>query len=403
MPTKIAIIGAGFGGIYTLLSLQQKLTRDCEIIIFNKSSDFIFTPLLHEAATGGVNISNIIVPIRSFIKSGLVTFINDTVIEIALDTKSVKTTTCSFTFDYLVLATGSETNTFNIEGVVEHCLFLKTVKDALAIKRKIISSIESYYTTKDITYLTFTLVGAGSTGVELTLEIDEFIKDTLSKHYNDPELLKNLRITLICSNSQVLFRYDPYVQKKATAKLAKRKINLILNTSVIRVSKDSLVLSDGSLISSRTIIWCGGVKPVSPVIESALPVFGAKALSLNPDLTVGSYTTVFALGDVANYKNKLPLDAQVAVLQAEVVAANICNSRNNKKTIPFVFKSKGNFVSLGRWDAAGVILGFKVSGPVAWWIWRTIYLSKLPTISKKLKTALDWTLSIFSQKDMSNF
>lgn len=397
MPSKIAIIGGGFGGVYTLLELQKSLKNE-EIYIFNKESDFVFTPLLHEAATGGVSTDNIVVPIRSFIKSCNVKFIKDTVTNIDLVNKTISTASCNYIFDYLVIATGSVSNTHGIEGVSEHCLFLKNIDDALAIKRRIISNLEMYCIHKDPSLLSFTVIGGGPTGVELSFEIDEFISTTLTKYFRDISISEKLRVNLVCSSERILSSMPEHMQKEAERRLKSSKINFISKSHVTSITQNTVMLSTGKKLSTSAVIWCAGVKPVLPDMLGDM-----KKLAVNSDLTVGQYKHVFALGDCVNYGTQVPMDAQSAVKQAVFVAKSITNViHGNSNISEFNYQATGQLISLGRWRAAGVIIGLPIKGAFAWWVWRSIYLIRFPSASKRFKIMLDWTVSIFSERDMSN-
>ncbi|MEN9389759.1 MAG: hypothetical protein RLY61_843 [Candidatus Parcubacteria bacterium] len=397
MPTRIAIIGGGFGGVYTLLELQKKLKTE-EIYIFNKDSDFVFTPLLHEAATGGVSTDNIVVPIRSFINRCNVNFIKDTVTHIDLDSKKINTASHAYDFDYLVLATGSDSNTQSIEGVKEHCLFLKNIDDALAIKRRIISNLERYCLTHEAALLSFTVIGGGPTGVELAFEIDDYISTTLTKYFRNLRIGQELTVNLVCSSDRILSSMPESMQSEAEKRLKLSNINFISKTHVVRITPDAVILDNGKLLNTSTTIWCAGVTPVLPSMVGPVD-----KLALNHDLTLGDYKNVFALGDCINYGTSVPMDAQAAVKQACFVAQAISNALQGKSQVAaFSYVSSGQLISLGRWHAAGNIKGISVKGALAWWIWRTIYLIRFPSTSKRFKIMLDWTVSIFSERDMSN-
>ena len=397
MPNKIAIVGGGFGGIYTLLALQKSLPTS-EIYIFNKDSDFVFTPLLHEAATGGVGTDNIAVPIRSFIKSCNVKFINDTVVKIDTDSSKVISLSSEYYFDYLILATGSDSNSYDTKGVYEHCLFLKTINDALSIKRRIISNLEKYCITQDLSLLSITVIGGGPTGVELAFEIDEFISTTLTKYFRDETIKDYLIVNLICSSSSILDSMPINMQNEAVKRLKHTKIKFIGKTYAREVTKHGVKLDNGDFISSYTVIWCAGVKPTLPNFT-----INNLKMNLNPNLTLGDFSNIYAIGDCVNYGTTIPMDAQAAVKQANYVATSIKDKIHNKPSKKaFVYKSSGQLISLGRWHAAGVIFGIPISGPIAWWVWRTVYLIRFPSRSKRFKIMIDWTISLFSERDMSN-
>jgi NADH dehydrogenase len=397
MPNKIAIIGGGFGGVYTLLELQKRLKNE-EIFIFNKESDFVFTPLLHEAATGGVSTDNIVVPIRSFIKSHNTFFIKDVVTGIDPVMNTISTLSCDFEFDYLVIATGSDSNTHDIEGVSKYCLFLKNIDDALSIKRKIISNLEQYCISKDTSLLSFTVIGGGPTGVELAFEIDDYISTTLSKYFRDQSIKEHLRVNLVCSSERILSSMPASMQEEAEKLLKSSKINFINKSHVTSISQNTVMLSTGRELKTSAVIWCAGVRPVLPKMIGDL-----NRTVVNADFTVGPHKHIFALGDCVNYGTQVPMDAQAAVKQAVFVTKFLTSViQGNVINLGFKYKATGQLISLGKWRAAGVIMGLPIKGAFAWWVWRTIYLVRFPSISKKFKIMIDWTVSIFSERDMSN-
>jgi NADH dehydrogenase len=188
------------------------------------------------------------------------------------------------------------------------------------------------------------------------------------------------------------------MQSEAEKRLKLSKINFISKAHVVRITPNTVMLDNGKLLTTSTAIWCAGVSPVLP--DMVGPV---DKLALNLDLTLGDYKNVFALGDCINYGTSVPMDAQAAVKQASFVAQAISNALQGKsKAAAFSYVSSGQLISLGRWRAAGNIKGISFKGALAWWIWRTIYLIRFPSTSKRFKIMLDWTVSIFSERDMSN-
>lgn len=396
VKNKIAIVGGGFGGIEVFKLLQKQLPKNTSITLFNPRTDFIFTPLLHEAATGGVALSNIAAPIRSFVNLKNAEFVQAQVTQIDLQQKLLTTKTCNFNYDYLVVATGSESDTRDVIGADENCHFLKTVEDAVTLRKSILETLEKYSISRDENLLKFTVIGGGSTGVELALEIDEYVRFTLAKYYKCEKLLKDFEVFLVCPSEKVLSYLPDSIQNEAMKRLNKSHIRLKMNTYVTQVNSDHIITDKHGKINSSLIVWCGGVKKTLPNWPNGDQFSFTKYLNLQ------SNPQVFVLGDCVNYGTDVPMDAQAAVKQANVVAHNIISSINNKPFKEFTYKASGTLVSLGRWHAVGLVGPILLKGHFAWWVWRTIYLFKFPLASKRIKIAIDWTVSIFSGRDISN-
>ncbi len=393
---KVAIIGGGFGGIEVFKDLQSDLPKNSQVTIFNDRTDFIFTPLLHEAATGGVNLTNIAAPIRSFIKSKNAEFVHAYVNEIDTQSKIIKTATCSFEYDYLVIATGSVSNTRDLKGANDNSHFLKTVEDSVRLRKSILETLEKYSQLEEPNLVKFTVIGGGSTGVELALEIDEYIRYTLSKYYKCSQLLEDFEVFIVCPSEQVLIGLDGSIRKEAMCRLNKSKVKLKMSRLVTEVGPNYVITDKNEKIVSSVIVWCGGVEVSIPQILNITKVQAQNTLN-SP-----THPEIFFLGDCVNYGTSVPMDAQAAVKQAKIVSKNITALISGSKLTAFSYKSSGTLVSLGRWHAAGKIGPFFIKGPVAWWIWRTIYLFKFPLRPKRIKIAIDWTVAIFSGRDISN-
>jgi NADH dehydrogenase len=393
---KIAIIGGGFGGIEVFKKLQKNLPAQTSVTLFNTRTDFIFTPLLHEAATGGVSLSNIAAPIRSFVKSKNAEFVQAQVTEINPFDKVIKTATCSFNYDYLVVATGSISDTRDVKGADENCHFLKTVEDSVKLRKSILETLEKYSIDRSEDLLKVTIIGGGSTGVELALEIDEYIRNTLSKYYKCEKLLQDFEVFLVCPSEKVLSYLPDSIRNEAMHRLNQSHIRLKMSTYVTEVGENYIITDTHGKLPSSIIVWCGGVSTVLPNFVGNLKLEATKNLNL------ADHKEIFVLGDCINYGTNVPMDAQSAVKQADVVSSNILNLINNKPLIEFKYKKSGTLVSLGRWNAVGLMGPIFIKGPLAWWIWRTIYLFKFPLASKRIKIAIDWTVAIFSGRDISN-
>jgi len=408
-PIKITIVGGGFGGIYTLKKFNKIFNKNSNIHItlVSENNYFLFTPLLHEVATGGINPQNIIEPIKKFLGSSLNTLYVGKVTNIDLENFKIETSDASWDYDYLVLAPGAETNFFNTTGAEENCFTLKSLEDAIKIKNHCISIVDKASFVKDREkrkeMLNFVIVGGGPSGVEMAAELEEFLKETFS-HYYPKDLIEDISVIIIQKASELLTQFSKPLREKSLKILQKKGIEVFFDASVNKVTKDSIEFNDKSL-KTNTVIWVAGVKPINISFSKLISLENNGRLKVNQYLQLDQYPNIYALGDIAGAKvgNDMfvPMLAQVAVRQADVLAKNIKNQIENKALKSFIYKNAGSLVSLGKWMALGEIFNFVLSGRFAWFVWRTIYLSKLISWQKKVKVAIDWTINIFSERDIS--
>ncbi len=410
--TKIVIVGNGFGGIYTLKNLHKIFhgKKNVEITLIGEKNYFLFTPLLHEVATGSINPVNIIEPIRKVLDCCMSNFYLGKATEIDADNHTVKIGENTIEYDYLVLAPGAETNYFNTPGAKENTLTLKGLDDAIRIKNKIIAQIEKASHLENIDdrkkALSFIIVGGGPTGVELAGELQEMLKDSFS-HYFKKEIIENTSVTIIQKNEDLLTQFGKSLRIKSLKFLRRKGITVLLNTIVKNVGKDYVMIDDDKKIDAETIIWVAGIKPKELNFRQELTKTLDKKLVVNEFLQLDNHPHIYALGDVAAFKNPdgqiIPALAQVAEKEAKNVAENIYRDIKNKKLKNFYYRHSGSMVSLGQWMAIGEISFLSISGRLTWWLWRTVYLSKLISFRKKVRVAIDWTLNIFSPRDISEF
>ncbi len=395
---KIVIVGGGFGGVYTANYLNKILgkRKDVEIALVNDTNYFLFTPLLHEVATGSLSALSVAEPIREIFRKTKVKFYQAKVTDIDYVNKKIKTELCELGYDYLVLATGAKTNYYHIDA--KETFDLKNLADALRIRTQIIDALEEAAVEdeaeKVAKLLNFIVVGGGPTGVELAAEMADFIHETIAKEYKPHDLpVEQIKITLIHGAKELVTNFHPKIRKIAKKVLEKKKINVLLNERVEEVKDGIVRLGSGVKIPSRTIIWTAGVKPNFPTEEP---------IEVNNYLQTVQDKNTFALGDVAMLATgRLPMLAQVAVAQARVVAANLAAIYYGKPLTKYRLKLKGSLISLGSWRAAGQIGPFVIHGRFTWWLWRTIYLFKFLSWRKRFKIATEWTINLFLPRDIT--
>ncbi len=409
--TKILIIGNGFGGIYALKNLHKLLgmRKDISLSLIGGKNYFLFTPLLHEVATGGINPINIIESIRKVLGSGLSDFYLGKAEQINIKDKTVLINSTLVSYDYLIIAPGSETNFFNTPGANENAFTLKSIEDAIKIKNHCVMQMERASHVEDSSerkkMLRFVIVGGGPTGVELVAEMEELVRETFSHYYRD-EIIKDVSIILIQRGAELVPQFGIKIRKKSLLILQKKGVEVMLNSSVKEIHPSHVVINDGRKIHSETIIWVAGVKPASLKFDMDVLQSPDGKLVVNEYLQLKNHEEIYAIGDIASFKDIdknifLPALAQVAQKEARVAAKNIKLSIIGRPLEKFHYHSSGNLMSLGQWMAVGEISNFFFSGRLAWWFWRTIYLSKLISFRKKVRVAVDWTMNTFSPRDIS--
>jgi len=415
MTTRILILGGGFGGLYTALQLEKTIARDSdvEVTMVNRDNFFLFTPMLHEVAAGDLDLANIVNPFRKMLQR--VNFFNGDVESIDLNTKKVTVFHGNehhhhdLEYDHLVLGLGSVTNFFRLPGLEERALTMKSLGDAIYLRNRMIANLEAAdfecFPDQHQSLLTFVVAGGGFAGVETIASMNDFLRSAI-KFY--PHLSEEmLRVVLVHPGSVILPELGEKLGRYAQTKLAQRKIEIRVNTKVDGVFDRGVKLSDGTMVESSTLIWTAGTSP-HPILQT-LPCESDKGrIVVNEYMEVPGWPGVWALGDCAIVPDPktgktYPPTAQHALREGKVLGQNIISSIRGGKKKPFVFSILGLLASIGRRTGVANILGINFSGFIAWWLWRTIYLSKLPGFEKKVRVALDWTLDLLFAKDLVQF
>lgn len=400
----VVIVGGGFGGIYVAKHLKYLAQEGIlDITIINRTNYFLFTPLLHEVATGGLSPTSVVEPIREIFRNCPVEFVQDEVTTIDSTKKEVGTKTHIFAYDYLVISSGADTNYYGIDGAERNTFSLKNLGDALALRRHIIMSCEKGALTNDEEekkkLLSCIVVGAGATGVELAAEIIEFMKETLCSYYHGCNMDKShMSVHLVAASPDLLSQFPEKLREIAKKELEHDGVNVMTNMKVTKVEQGKIVFADGSSIEGNTIVWVAGVRPSYVEIPGIEKDEKSKRIKVDEYLRAMGAGGIFAIGDSSG---TFPMLAQVAVQQGKNVATNIINSIDGTVMEPFKFKQKGLLVSLGQWYATGEIFGLTLKGPFMWWLWRTIYLFNFHSWRKRIKIASEWTVNLFYPRDIS--
>jgi len=403
----IVIVGAGFGGLYMALYLEKKL-KNKKIILFNKTNYFLFTPLLHEVATGAQNRHNVVLEIRNIIKNKNITFCAAEIEKINFNEKEIFFNDSKMKYDKLVISIGSKASMIHIKGSAKYALPLKNIHDAVEIRNKVIKSLEKASISKSEQeikkLLTFVIMGAGPTGVELAGELSEFLAQVVPTYKTIPKKL--VKICLVQRGPKIIpqFGYQKgigHVMKQ----LEKKNINVLVNSPIKEVFEDHVLINDNIRINTYNVFWTAGVVPNQIKTTPKLTDNGG-FYRVNEFLEAQGTKNVYVMGDCAlnfNPGNDKPNPAlaQLAVKQAKHLANNLYLEENNKKKLPFIFNPEGFLVSVGSWWAMAQVKNKVFKGKIAWWLWRTIYLSKVIGKRNTLRVGFEWFFLLFSKRDTS--
>ena len=413
--TRIVILGGGFAGLHAAMHLDDTLARDpnIEITLVNRENFFLFTPMLHEVAASDLDLSNIVNPVRKLLKR--VKFFAGEVESIDVERRSV---TVSHGFDHhdhqlpydqLVIGLGSITNFFNLPGLAEKALTMKSLGDAIHLRNHLIALLEEADTecSDDVRgpLLTFVVAGGGFAGVETIAGINDFMREAVRFYNNLREDM--LRIVLVHPGDVILPELGPKLGRYTQQKLSERGVEILVKTRVTAVTEHGIQLSSGEMIKTEALIWTAGTSP-NPVLMSLPCMKDRGRLVVNEMLQVPGHEGIWALGDCAVVPDPKtgrphPPTAQHALRQGKTLAKNLIAAVQDRPLTPFSFKTIGQLAAIGRRTGVANILGINFSGFIAWWLWRTIYLSKLPRFEKELRVALDWTLDLLFTKDLVQF
>jgi NADH dehydrogenase len=410
---RIVILGGGFGGVYAAMHLEKLLAErnSTEISLVSRDNFFLFTPMLHEIAASDLEITNIVNPLRKLLRRVDVT-VGD-VDELDLPNRRViisqryRHGSRVLEYDHLVIALGSVTNFYDLPGLAELAIPMKSLHDAVRLRSQILQHLEAANAENDAlerqSLLTFVVAGGGFAGVETVASLNDFVREVLPFY---PNLCEEMcRVVLVHSGPMILPELGQDLGKYTEKVLAERGVDIRLNTRVRGVTQNKITLTDGASISSRTLVWTAGVVP-SPLISSIPGSKERGRLVVNQFLQVPEWPNVWAIGDCAivpdirNAGKSHPPTAQHAMREGKTVAQNIAAALSGHPLRAFSFKTIGLLASIGRRMGVARIFGFNFSGFFAWWMWRTVYLSKLPGLDKKVRVAFDWTLDLLFPKDV---
>ena len=409
--THVVILGGGFAGVTTAEHLEKQFRDDptVSLTLISETNSWLFTPMLVEVATSGLEPTHITTPLRTSLKRTRV--LRSRVTSIDLECRRIQVNDegphAGKYYDHLVLALGSVSNYLGNTAVAENALEFKTLSDAMRIRNHVIDVFERADAELDLerrrALLTFAVAGGGFSGAELAGGLNDFARGMTADYPNLST--DDLRVILVHSRERILPELSESLASYAVERMRERGVTIRLNTRVTDARPGSVTLSSGEEIATETFVWTAGARP-SPILEE-LPVNhdNRGAVLVNRTLAIPGYGNVWALGDCASVPDtKLgkicPPTAQAAIKEAAVLAHNIRASLLGRPLKAFRFKSLGSLCIVGYHTACAEIKGLKFSGLFAWLLWRGVYLSKLPGLERKVRVLTDWTLELFFPRDI---
>jgi NADH dehydrogenase len=395
----VVIVGGGFGGLHAALSLGR---QPVDVTLVDRRNHHLFQPFLYQVATAGLSPSEIAQPIRHILaRAPNVRVLLDEALSADLNHRRVALSGGSITYDYLILATGAGESYFGHEEWKSHAPGLKSIEDALEIRRRILTAFEiAEHETderKRETLMTFVVVGGGPTGVEMAGALSEMAHRALTHEFRNIDPAR-ARIVLVEADPHLLATFTGSSSRAAERRLKAMGVEVFSRTRVTRVGPD-FVEADALRIKAGTIIWAAGVSG-SPLARTlGVPLDKAGRILLQPDLSIPGHPEAFAIGDMALFLQDgkpLPGLAPVAMQMGRYVAKNILNRLRDKDSSAFHYHHKGTMTTIGRNAAVAEIGPLRFHGWVAWILWLVVHILFLIGFRNKVMVLMEWTWSYFT-------
>jgi NADH dehydrogenase len=407
---RVVIVGGGFAAVEFAATLRKKLeASECEIVVFSRENHMVFHPLLADVAGASINPDAAAAPLRQMLKA--VNCRTERVQRVDLAANDIEFENGAggaerLHYDHVVVACGAESNLGIIPGMRENAFAFKVMRDAVELRQHIVRRMEEAEAANDREvrrqHLSFIVVGAGFSGVEVAGEINELVRSSTRFYRNFRE--EDVLVTVVHSQEQVLPEVAPSLREFARRKMEKAGITVMLNTRAVAATREGVALENGTMLRGATIVCTIGTATSPLVLKLDVPKERGR-IRATPEMRIEGQTNAWTLGDCAYIINAVdnkpsPTTAQFAVRQGRQAALNLVRVMRGEATQPFRFKELGQLCSIGGYQAVAEMFGMRVSGFPAWFMWRSIYLLKLPTWSRRIKVALDWGWDLLFPRDL---
>jgi NADH dehydrogenase len=391
---RVVIAGAGFGGLTCARALKH---APVDVLLVDRNNYHLFTPLLYQVASALLDPGEVARPVRQLIRPlPNADFLQASITGVDFDARRLLTDHGPVPYDYLVLATGAQTDYFGNPSLAKHAMGLKDLDEGLAIRNRILSRFEQSRWTHDPErrrcLLSFVVVGGGPTGVEMAGAVSELIRLVLRKDYRDLDT-NEVRVVLIEAGPYVLGAFVPSLREAARRSLEHKGIEVMLNTKVESVTDMSVRLAGGQEIATSTIIWTAGVKASALGQASGVPLVRQARMEVDPSLQIPGHPVVFVVGDLAGAGEggeRLPMLIPVAMQAGRHVAASISDMVARGGARSFHYKDPGIMATIGRNSAVAQLGWLRLSGFPGWLMWLTVHLVNVVSFRSKVIVLVNW-------------
>ena len=408
---KVIVVGGGFAAVQFAKTLRKKLrASECEILLFSRENHMVFHPLLADVAGASINPDAAATPLRQMLPG--VACRTERVQRIDLGSSEIEfddgTGALSrLPYDHVVIACGAESNLGIIPGMTEHAFGFKVMRDATDLRQHIVRQMEKAEVSSDPDlrrwHLSFVVVGAGFSGVELAGEINELVRSSTRFYRNFRK--QDVIVTLVHSQDHILPEVARTLGEFARKKMEKSGIAIRLNTRAVAATHQGIELSNGQMLEGATVVCTIGTT-ISPLVQHLDVPKERGRIRTTPEMRIEGQRNAWAIGDCAfiiNASDNQPsaTTGQFAERQGRQAALNLVRIVKGEATQPFRFKALGQLCSIGGYQAVAEMFGMRISGFLAWLLWRGVYLVKLPTWSRRIKVGLDWAWDVLFPRDLS--
>ena len=408
---RILILGGGYVGLYTALGLERRLkAHEAEITLVSPESYMTYQPFLPEAAGGNIEPRHVVVPLRPTLKRTKLVFGRCTSLDHDRKVGCVSPLeggSYEIAYDHVIIAMGSVSRVLDVPGLSEHAIGFQSVAEAIYLRNHVLERMEAADSTADRAVrsaaLTFLFVGGGYGGVEALAELEDMARAACK--LSSTVRPEDMRWILVEAADRILPEIDLSLSNYAVKVLRERNIQVRLQTRLDSAVDGFMKLTDGDAFHADTLVWTTGVRASRSVASSGFPTGRNGRLDADEYLRVRNADGAWTAGDCAAVPDLTtggvcPPTAQHAVRQAARLAANLAATIKGEQLKPFVYKNMGAIVSLGRYKGVARIIKFNVRGAPAWFLHRTYHLTRIPTLGRKVRVALDWTVALFFKRDI---
>lgn len=411
ISTRILIVGGGFAGMYAALEMKRLAAAGHRVTLVSSENFMQYQPFLPEVASGTIDPRAVVVPLRPLLKHATVDVGEVTAIDRQLrrvDVRIPDGATVGLDYDILVLTAGSWSRVLPIPGLAEHGVGFKTVQEAIYLRNHVLSRLDVASQTEDPqrrrAALTFVFVGAGYAGVEALGELEDLARDAMRSY---PALrAHDMRWLLIEAAGRILPELPADLADYAQGQLRRRDIEVLLNTRLESAEGQTIRLSDGRAFSADTLVWTAGVKPSPLAGLGGFPIDDRGRIVVDDHLRVVGEPDVWAAGDIAAVPDLTtgglaPPTAQHAMREGRRLGRNLTATLLGGELEPFIWRNVGGVCSLGRYKGVANVFGINVKGFPGWFLHRSYHLLAMPTIGRRVRIAIDWTIALLFPRDIS--